>query len=388
MIPNNQKTRLLFFIGSLKGGGKERRLIELLTYLKDKEQFELMVVVTDPAIQYPNFFKLNINYHVISKTWKKNDVTIFYKFFKKCKQFKPHIIHTWGRMQTFFALPAAIGLHIPLVNGQITSAPPHAKRWSFNRLVDQINFSFSSVILSNSHAGLAAYRPPKTKTKVINNGMNLDRFKDLPSAESVKSKYDIKTPFAVAMVATFSSNKDYPLFFSIAEQITRARNDITFIAVGDNCTNSSEVEQFMGYAKRNSRIKFTGRISDVEALVNCCTLGILFSNKSIGEGISNSIIEYMGLAKPVIANDTGGTKEIVHHQLNGYLITQQTEKEIIGLIMDLIDNPEKSIAFGKAGRRIIEESFSLDKMGKSFVQTYQDVLSREEVKRGVPHTAF
>src|SRR4051812_41548420 len=103
-----QKTRILFFIGSLKGGGKERRLVELLTYLQDKEQYELMVVVTDATIQYPSFYNLNINYQVISKTWAKKDVSIFYKFYKKCKQFKPHIIHTWGRMQSLFALPAAL----------------------------------------------------------------------------------------------------------------------------------------------------------------------------------------------------------------------------------------------------------------------------------------
>src|SRR4051812_12870085 len=98
MTLSNQKTRILFFIGSLKGGGKERRLIELLTYLQEKGQHELMVVVTDPTIQYPSFYKLNINYEVIPKTWQKKDVSIFYKFYKKCKQFKPHIIHTWGRI--------------------------------------------------------------------------------------------------------------------------------------------------------------------------------------------------------------------------------------------------------------------------------------------------
>jgi len=83
MKPSFQKTRILFFIGSLKVGGKERRFIELLTYLQGREQYELMVVVTDATIEYPSFHKLNINYQVISKARKKNDVTVFYKFYKK-----------------------------------------------------------------------------------------------------------------------------------------------------------------------------------------------------------------------------------------------------------------------------------------------------------------
>jgi glycosyltransferase involved in cell wall biosynthesis len=381
MKPNHQKTRILFFIGSLKGGGKERRLIELLTYLQDKGEYELMVVVTDPIIEYPSFYKLNITYQVIRKSWKRNDLSIFYKFYKKCNQFKPDIIHTWGRMQSLFAIPAAIGQGIPLVNSQITGAPSNVTRWSFNGIVDQINFSFSKIILSNSRAGLNAFRPPAKKTKVIYNGINLCRFENLGTPESIKLKYGIKTPYAVVMVASFSNKKDYPLFFSIAEQIIRTRDDISFVAVGDG-TNLPDVERYTGQSSRNPRIILTGRISDVEALVNGCTIGVLFSNKISGEGISNSIIEYMSLAKPVIAFDAGGTKEIVHDQVNGYLIDQETEKEITTLITGLIDDREKCTAFGKAGRKIIETSFSLDRMGRAYAQTYHDVLSREELEKG------
>src|SRR5687767_5657748 len=164
---NYQKIRILFFIGSFKGGGKERRLVELLSYLSNTNRYELMVVVTDPIVDYSALYRLDITYQVISKKWKRNDPTIFYRFYKICDQFKPHLIHTWGRIQSFYALPAVIHQGIPLVNGQITSAPPHAARWSFKRIVDRINFNFSTVILSNSRAGIKAFMPPMKKTKVI-----------------------------------------------------------------------------------------------------------------------------------------------------------------------------------------------------------------------------
>ena len=375
---NYQKTRILFFIGSFKGGGKERRLVELLSYLAGTNRYELMVVVTDPIVDYSALYKLNITYQVISKKWKKNDITVFYRFYKICHQFKPHLIHTWGRIQSFYALPAVIRQGIPLVNGQITSAPPNAAKWSFKRIVDRINFNFSTVILSNSRAGIDAYRPPQKKAKIIYNGVNLDRFENLPSPEQVRAKYGIKTPFAVVMVATFSANKDYGLFFRIAQQITSVRDDITFIAAGDDCRDTSSVKRFRKLIDRNPRIILTGRIHDVEALVNSCTIGVLFSNKAVhGEGISNAVMEYMSLARPVIANDAGGTKEIMHHNVNGYLVTQQPDNEMIGMITDLIDNPEKRIAFGKAGRQIIEGSFSLNRMGQAFEQTYHDILKPE-----------
>lgn len=351
----------------------------MLSYLTGTLRYELMVVVTDPIVDYTAFYDLNITYQVISKKWKRNDLSVFYRFYKICQQFKPHLIHTWGRVQSFYALPAVIGLGIPLVNGQITSAPPHAARWSLKKIIDRINFKFSTVILSNSRAGLDAYKPPHRKIKLIHNGVSFNRFENLPAPEQVKAKYGITTPFAVVMVATFSRNKNYRLFFKIAKQITSVRNDITFVAVGDSCKGISVVERFGKRLTRTPRIILTGRIQDVEAVVNSCTLGVLFSNTAVhGEGISNSIVEYMSLGRPVIANDAGGTKEIVQHNVNGYLITRQTENEIIGMITSLIDNPEKRTAFGKAGRKTIEDSFSLTKMGKAFEQTYQDILTKRE----------
>lgn len=375
---NNQKTRILFFIGSIKGGGKERRLIELLTYLNEQGGYELMVVVTDPEVHYPAFHRLKINYQVIQKKWRKNDLTVFFKFFKICRQFKPHLVHTWGRTQTFYSLPAIIAQRIPLVNSQITSAPP--ERGMLNKLIDRINFHFSKIIVSNSHAGIAAYNPPGRKVKVIYNGINLSRFNNLPRTEQVRIKYNIITPHVVVMVASFSINKDYDLFFRLAKQITGNRNDITFMALGGNNDDDSWNNTY-SQMNQNPRILITGRITDVEAVVNTCTVGILFSNTSVhGEGISNSIVEYMSLAKPVVANDAGGTKEIVHHNVNGYLVTNQPDNEIAEWITSLVDDPEKCTAFGNAGRKIIEYSFTLDQMGKAFEQTYQENLPVRKLK--------
>src|SRR5688572_3741373 len=124
----SENTRILFFIARLTSGGKERRLIELLTYLKATGNYDLMLVVTRDQVHYSDFYQLNIPYHVIRKNWAKNDLSVFYKFYKVCKQFQPHIIHSWGRIQSFYALPAVIVQRIPLVNGQITAAPPKTNK--------------------------------------------------------------------------------------------------------------------------------------------------------------------------------------------------------------------------------------------------------------------
>jgi glycosyltransferase involved in cell wall biosynthesis len=367
------KTRILIFIGSLRSGGKERRLIELLTYFKKKTDFEFSVVLTKDEIHYQNFYTLGIPYQVIKKIRKKKDPTVFYQFYRVCKQFRPHLIHTWGRMQSFYTLPAVAWQKIPLVNSQITGAPVRKIKWSVFNLVDKLNFYFSRIVLSNSKAGIESFNPPVNKSRVIYNGINLNRFHNLPDVQQVKAKYRIHTPYAVLMVASFTPYKDYDLFFKVANRVTKLRDDITFIGAGGYEKSDAEYRRMQELSSQNPRILFQERINDVEALVNACTIGVLFSVN--GEGISNSIIEYMSLSKPVIASAAGGTKEIIRNNENGYLIINETEEEISDLIIGLINDREKYEAFGKLSKRIIEESFTLDRMGEAFEKVYEDALA-------------
>lgn len=146
--------------------------------------------------------------------------------------------------------------------------------------------------------------------------------------------------------------------------------------MGGHGKDDSTYKKLLQLSANNKRILFPGKITDVEALVNACTMGVLFSNKKVhGEGISNAILEYMCLAKPVLANDAGGTNEIVHNNENGYLIQHQPETEIVQLILNLVDNEEKCRVFGTKSRHIAEEMFSLDKMGQAFEEVYMKSLS-------------
>jgi len=372
---DNRDLRVLIFIGSLRSGGKERRLIELMTYLKIKGGYDIMLVLTKNCIEYPSFHKLDIPFKVLNMKGKKNKLGVFNQFYKVCKQFRPDLIHAWGRMQSFYTLPTVLSQKIPLVNSQITGAPPKRKKWSVPSMIDQLNFRISKIILSNSEAGISVYKPPSNKARVIYNGINLKRFSNLSDKDSVRKKYGIDTENVVVMVASFTAKKDYATFLGIAEKVTKQRKDTTFIGVGGCDGDDSEYQRLLDLSSENAHILFPGRANDVEDLVNVSTIGVLFSSSVHGEGISNSILEYMSLGKPVIANDAGGTKEIVKNNRNGYLIKEESQEEIARMIIELVDNPEKCDAFGKEGKRIIDNSFSLEKMGQAFEQVYKAALA-------------
>lgn len=364
--------KIIFFIEALCSGGKERRLVELLSYLKEKPQYELLVVLTRNEIHYTKFLDLDISYAVIERKGIKKDPRPFYYFYRICKKFKPDIIHVWGNLNAIYSLPAVIFQKISLINSQITDAPPKLSKLSPLYWTSYISFKFSSVILANSFAGLDSYDVPQKKSRVIYNGINLKRFQLCVDRSAVKAEFGIKTPFSVIMVASFSDKKDYDRFVDIANYIHLKRNDISFIAVGDG-VNLQRIQKRVD-DDHMINVIFTGRIKDVESLVSIADIGMLFSPK--GEGISNSILEYMAMGKPVIANDAGGTREIVQNNINGYLIKNETPGQIADMIIKLIENKKIRLELGLAGKTLIEKKFILEKMGKEFERVFIKIHNR------------
>lgn len=369
-------TRVLFFVDSFSSGGKERRILELLAYLKNTNKYDLRVVLTSSTIHYKIFYDLDIPYSIIEMNTNLNPLR-FYHIYKICRHFEPDIIHSWRMMNSFYSIPCALLLRVPFVNSQITDANKDDKKVSFNKVINYFNFSFSQYIIANSQAGLAAYGAEGNKSRVIFNGVNLNRFTDMKqSSRSIKKRYNISTRYTIIMVASYSIRKNYKLFIDTARYVTGKNKDITFIGIGGPDSNQAEYDEIKKQSSPGKRILLLGKVHDVESLVSACDIGVLLSNNDVhGEGISNAIIEYMALGKPVIANDSGGTREIVDDEKNGYLIKDETVHAISEKIVDLIENEEKRLSMGMSGKDLVKSSFTISRMGKSFEEVYQRIMN-------------
>jgi len=359
--------RVLFLIESIKSRGRERQFVELLSYLKNKPGYELQVILMNKEIHYKKFLNLGVPYHVISRKWGKKDPSVFYKFFSAINRFRPDILHAWGNMVAIYSIPYKIFKKTTLINFQIQTAPQIVNN---NILSHRLTFPFSDIIVANSAAGLRAFKAPENKSVVIFNGFSFERINKLRSPNEVKKRFRINTKFVVGMVAAFHETKDYKCFINAANNVLNYRRDITFIGVG-----SGDRSEYIKMIHRDNRehIILLEAQQDVESIMNVCDVGVL---STFTEGISNSIVEFMALGKPVIATDGGGTKEIVIHGKTGFLITREDPNELSGKILFLLNNPELRKDMGLNGKKRIQRSFSLDAMGRSFDKLHDSIMHK------------
>jgi glycosyltransferase involved in cell wall biosynthesis len=369
--------KILFFIDSLNSGGKERRLTELMKQLNLDHDTNFSLVIMNKEIHYKQVLDLNIKIHYLIRKTKK-DLSVFKKFYEICKAYRPDIIHCWDAMTAFYSIPSCKLLGIKLVNGLVVDTPVRKNIFNKSWLRVRLTFPFSDIIIGNSNAGLKAYKAPAKKSSTVYNGMDFSRFITIKEKPAIlKEIFDDSSNdfFIVGMVAAFEERKDYKTLIKAAIFLTTQHENIRFVLVGDG-NDLEKIKNSVPPLLKN-KIIFLGRRTDVESIINIFDIGVLLTNSKVhGEGISNSLIEYMALGKPAIATRGGGTNEVVIDNENGYLIDPGKESQLIEKIENLIEQKKLLERFGTKGYQVAREKFDLKIMTSNYIKIYQNLIKQ------------
>ena len=368
--------RILMCIDGLRAGGKERQFVELLKALTKLNCFDIEVALMSEKIEYTSIKNLPVKIHFVLRRIRK-DPTVFYLFYKICKEFKPDIIHVWDTMTCIYVVPASKILKKRIVNGSIRNArsalKPFTKRWFLKHVTVPLSFK----VVANSRAGLRAFGlKASSKHKLIYNGFDFDRTDVIEKPSTVKQRFGIQTKKVVGMVANFTDAKDYRTYIDAALKIIAKRNDVTFVCVGDG-KNMAMLKNLTAEAS-DSKIKFLGKRNDTDSIINIIDVGVLTTNTDIhAEGISNAIMEYMAFGKPVVATDSGGMREIVIDNQTGFIVKPFDVEGIVHRINLLLNDFNMAKKMGQLGKETIKKHFNLKDMLCNYLKLYAEGVNQK-----------
>lgn len=364
---NVGKVKILFVIDTLASGGKERRLTELLKALVHRPEVSAELVILSNDIHYTEVYTFNIRIHQLVRRSRK-DLAIFRQLRLILKAFNPDAVHCWESMTAVYLAPLCKIMNYPLINGMITNVPQVQNITNRHWLRARLTFPFSDVIVSNSQAGIEAYRAPSGKSVVIYNGFNFQRLEGVLNKQEARLMIGVKTRYVVGMVASFWQQKDYPTYYKAARILLRKRDDITFLAIGPGTDSENSVKE-AGSDFGKSFI-LMGKRSGIESLISAMDVCVL---STFTEGTSNSLLEYMAMGKPVVATRGGGTAELITDGIEGYLVRPEDPAMMADRINMLLDNAELRDSLGAAARARIIEGFSIGRMVTDYIRLYTQV---------------
>ena len=129
-----------------------------------------------------------------------------------------------------------------------------------------------------------------------------------------------------------------------------------------------EVHDIVGINPEISNIFFLGEQTNIQ---NYYQLADLFVLPSLTEGFSNSLLEAMSCALPVVATKVSGTDQIISHNNNGYLIPPGDVDSLAKAMNQLIISSHITHKLGREARKTIIEQYSLKSIANRYLELYR-----------------
>jgi glycosyltransferase involved in cell wall biosynthesis len=156
----------------------------------------------------------------------------------------------------------------------------------------------------------------------------------------------------VGMVACLKPQKNILDFIKMASIVLKERPNVQFILVGDGILRkkAERLIELKGYKKN---IILLGWRKDVDRIIPVFDIVVL---TSLWEGLPIALLEAMACAKPIVAYNVDGTKEIVEDGVNGYLVKARDFEELSRKTTLLLGDKSLSRRMGEEGRNSLKNA--------------------------------
>jgi glycosyltransferase involved in cell wall biosynthesis len=119
-------------------------------------------------------------------------------------------------------------------------------------------------------------------------------------------------------------------------------------------------------------IEWLGPIADVRAVWRRAAIAVLPS--TYGEGVPKALLEAAACARPIIASDVPGCREVVRPGETGLLVPPRDVEGLADAIAALAGDPMLCKAMGRAGRELVERDFDEDIVARETLAVYDAAL--------------
>jgi glycosyltransferase involved in cell wall biosynthesis len=316
-----------------------------------------------------------IQSYPLTSFYDRNAVVQLKRFARYLKDSKTDVIHTHDFYTNIFGMTAAALAHVPV---RIASRRQSAVRAAVKRLLERRAYGLAHAVIANCEEvrdQLVREGVPVEKIVTVHNGLEMERVAARPDfvRDEALAKFGLPREDGrrfVTIVANLRTVKDHQTFLRAARRVSEAAPQAAFVIAGEGAL-LAELHALAARFGLERDTFFTGRCGRLAELLFVSDVCVL---SSTSEGFSNSILEYMAAARPVVATDVGGAREAIVEGETGYLVKAGDDEKMALRIVDLLDNPQQARAMGERGQRIVREKFSCEAQLERTEKLYQRLL--------------
>ncbi len=103
----------------------------------------------------------------------------------------------------------------------------------------------------------------------------------------------------------------------------------------------------------------------------------IFCLPSLQQGFGVIMLQAMALGRPVIASGVGGILSIIEDEKCGLIVPPSDSRALADHILELLRDPEKARRLAIAGKNLVEDRFTTERMVDETIALYNDVAKTE-----------
>jgi sugar transferase (PEP-CTERM/EpsH1 system associated) len=373
----SKPVHIVHVVHALDVGGLENGLVNILNRLDD--HFAHTIVCLSRAGRMAERIK---NPHVQIVEMHLPTDRFRFPILRLAREFRrllPDIVHTrgWPTVDAICAAPVAgVGHVIHGEHGREAGDPngQNRKRNIVRKWLSPLVDRFVTVS-DNLRSWLTqTVGIPESKVVTIHNGVDTERFATADRRASRMSLGLDDSIFTIGTVGRLDPVKDHDSLLRAFVPITRSARPTRLIIAGDGPMRNA-IERQGAELNISDKILLLGERHDIPQVLRACDI---FTLTSIAEGISNTILEAMASALPVVATRVGGNRELVEEGVTGYLVSAQNIGELTGAYQTYLNNSKIREQHGRNARARAEQKFSLERMATQYAQLYRDIVGLRE----------
>ena len=223
---------------------------------------------------------------------------------------------------------------------------------------------------------------PSQYTKIFS-GFLLEPFLTAKNDPALRARLGLQPEdFVVGAIARLVPLKGHDDLFAVAPELVRRCPQMKFLLVGDG-EYRARFEALARSLKLERHFVFTGLVPPgaVPALVGVMDALV---HLSLREGLPRALPQALAAAKPVVAYDCDGAREVCLENETGFLLRPGDLAGLKNRVLQLASDPALRETFGRRGQNFVRQNFSVEGMVDGIYHLYQKLATERGLSSPSP----
>jgi len=377
---NNYPPLIVHVIHHFGVGGMENGIVNLINHMPPKRYRHAIICLTG----YSEFHKrLNQPVELVSLNKRDgNDIGLYGRLFRELRRLKPAIVHTRNLAALEGQVVAAAAGISSRVHGEhgrdmFDLQGKNRKYNLLRRAIRPLVKHYIPVSKDLEHWLIDTVRINPTRATQIYNGVDSVKFTPFtaPRVNFGPPGFCPPEGFVIGAVGRMAEVKNYPNLVRAFLRMLELKPEISararLVILGEGVARATCLA-LLKESNAEHLAWLPGNRDDIADLMRQFDV---FCLSSLGEGVSNTILEAMACGLPVVATAVGGNSELVDEGITGTLVPSADPKAMAHALLMYYQDSACAHTHGAAGRAKIEAHFSMSAMVRGYLNVYDTVLA-------------